>query len=75
ATLSSTLISLTSQIQQLEESIEALRAAEEKLKEKKIIYQVILHPLRRLPNELLGRIFLFSVESDLNDLHHLPVDD
>ncbi|KAF9261899.1 hypothetical protein L218DRAFT_464655 [Marasmius fiardii PR-910] len=64
--LSKTIVSLDSQINLLQASMELIKQKRDHLHTRSGIYKTVLHPCRQLPNEILEIIFGLCVEEDMD---------
>ncbi|ESK85999.1 hypothetical protein Moror_9438 [Moniliophthora roreri MCA 2997] len=71
----SRVTSLSSQISRLGNSIKVLLAEQKKLKERLVAWKGLLHPIRRLPDDVLAYIFQTCVELDFDYLLGIDSDD
>ncbi|KAI3603799.1 hypothetical protein WG66_006684 [Moniliophthora roreri] len=63
----SLVASLDTQIAGLYASLETMNSERQRLKARLRKYRTVLHPIRRLPNELITRIFRLCDDTDISD--------
>ncbi|KAG7090473.1 hypothetical protein E1B28_009587 [Marasmius oreades] len=66
--LSQGISSIESQILRLQASMESLRKEQERLRERLEAYKPLIHPIRRLPDEVLAYVFRICVDMDVEEL-------